>query len=35
MNDQASKGAWWMVRLSEATKDVPSCEKSRGAATKL
>ena len=26
------KSAWWMPRLSEATKDVVSCEKLRGAA---
>ena len=27
-----SKGAWWMPRLSEAKKDVISCEKLRGLA---
>jgi hypothetical protein len=35
MNDQAPKGAWWMVRLSEAMKDAPSCDKPGGAALKL
>ena len=27
-----NKGAWGMPRLSEAKKDVPSCEKLRGSA---
>jgi len=27
-----NKGAWWMPRLSEAMKDVVSCEKLWGAA---
>jgi len=35
MNDQAFKGTWWMVRLSEAMKDAPSCDKPGGAALKL
>ncbi len=26
------KGAWWMPRLSEAKKDVISCDKLRGSA---
>ena len=26
------KGVWWMPRLSEAKKDVISCEKLRGSA---
>ena len=25
--DNVIKGRWWMVRLSEAMKDVPSCDK--------
>ena len=29
---EAYKGAWGMPRLSEATKDVVSCEKLRGTA---
>ena len=33
-NIQAFKGVWWMVRLSEAMKDVLSCEKPGGAAPK-
>ena len=32
---EATKGAWWMPRLSEMTKDVVSCEKLRGAANEL
>ena len=31
-NRKRKKGAWWMPRLLEATKDVVSCEKLRGAA---
>ena len=34
-NDQVPKGTRWMVRLSEAMKDVPSCDKSGGVAQKL
>ena len=30
-----SKGAWWMPRLTEATKDVVSCEKPRVGANGL
>ena len=30
-----SKGAWWMPRLTEATKDVVSCEKPREGANGL
>ena len=30
-----NKGVWRMPRLSEATKDVVSCEKLRGAANEL
>ena len=33
--DQVSKGKRWIARLSEAMKDVPSCDKLRGAAQKL
>ena len=29
-----SKGAWWMPRLSEAKKDVISCDKLGGVANK-
>jgi hypothetical protein len=32
---EAYKGAWGMPRLSEATKDVVSCEKLRGGANDL
>jgi len=31
---KATKGARWMPRHREATKDVDSCEKLRGAANK-
>ena len=27
--EKESKGAWWMPRLTEAKKDVVSCEKPR------
>ena len=30
-----NKGAWGMPRLSEAKKDVPSCEKLRGSAEEI
>lgn len=30
--NKLSKGVWWMPRLSEAKKDVISCEKLRGEA---
>ena len=29
---EKEKGVWWMPRLSEAKKDVTSCEKPRGGA---
>ena len=32
---KASKGAWWMPRLTEATKGVVSCEKPRVGANGL
>ncbi len=32
--DQAIKGAWWMSWRQEAIKDVVSCDKPRGAASK-
>ena len=32
---QVIKGGWWMVRLSEATKDVLSCDKPGGGAPNL
>ena len=31
-SDKLEKGVWGMPRLSEATKDVISCEKPRGSA---
>ena len=31
-NRKANKGVWWMPRLSEAMKDVTSCDKLRGCA---
>ena len=31
---KVNKGVWWMPRLSEAKKDVISCEKLRGVANK-
>ena len=30
-----NKGVWGMPRLSEAKKDVPSCEKLRGSAEEI
>ncbi len=32
--EQVEKGVRWMPRHTEAMKDVPSCEKLRGAAKK-
>ena len=33
--EKESKGAWWMPRLTEAMKDVVSCEKPRVGANGL
>ena len=33
--EKESKGAWWMPRLTEAKKDVVSCEKPRVGANGL
>ena len=33
--EKESKGAWWMPRLTEAMKDVVSCEKLREGANGL
>jgi hypothetical protein len=32
---QATKGAWWMPWQKQAMKDVASCDKPRGAASRL
>jgi hypothetical protein len=32
---QATKGAWWMPWQKQAKKDVASCDKPRGAASRL
>ena len=32
---KVNKGVWWMPRLSEAKKDVTSCDKLRGGANSL
>ena len=32
---QATKGAWWMPWCQKAMKDVVSCDKPRGAASRL
>jgi len=32
---QATKGAWWMPWQKQARKDVASCDKPRGAASRL
>jgi len=32
---QATKGAWWMPWQKTAMKDVASCDKPRGAASRL
>jgi len=31
---QATKGAWWMPWQKQARKDVASCDKARGAASR-
>ena len=33
--EKESKGEWWIPRLSEAKKDVISCDKLRGGANNL
>ncbi len=34
-HEKVNKSVWGMPRLSEAKKDVPSCEKLRGSAEKI